>query len=175
MNADKVTLDIIADTPVGAVAAAMRGNTVIAVEIGASSAQEAIFRISGRLGSPEFELGRNRAGNELREYFAGKRRKFTVRPELAGLSPFSGSVLRACATIPFGMTATYGDIARAIGGPGGARAVGRALGVNPVPVIIPCHRVLASASLGGYSAPGGVHTKLALLAFEGARGAGRKR
>lgn len=169
----RLTLDIIAESPVGAAAAAMRGRAVVAVEVGASSAQEAVFRISQKLGSPEFDLGRNRAGDELREYFAGKRRKFSVPTDIAGLSAFSSRVLRACARIPFGMTATYQDIARAIRAPRSTRAVGGALGANPIPVIIPCHRVLAADSLGGYSAPGGVRTKLALLALEGAQAAGR--
>ncbi len=68
--------------------------------------------------------------------------------------------------IPFGETRTYGDLARALGVP--AQAIGQACGANPVPVIVPCHRVLGAAGLGGYSAPGGVETKVALLRHEGA-------
>ena len=72
--------------------------------------------------------------------------------------------------IPHGETRTYGELARAIGEPGAARAVGRALGRNPIPIIIPCHRILAAdGRSGGFSAPGGVTTKMRLLAIERAR------
>jgi methylated-DNA-[protein]-cysteine S-methyltransferase len=70
--------------------------------------------------------------------------------------------------IPPGTTHTYGRIAKALGAPGAARAVGQALGANPVPLIVPCHRVLAASGAGGFSAPGGVSTKARLLAIEGA-------
>ena len=74
----------------------------------------------------------------------------------------------AMAAIPLGETRTYGDIARAVGAP--AQAVGRACGANPIPILIPCHRVLGRNTLGGFSAPGGVETKVALLRHEGAAG-----
>ena len=77
-------------------------------------------------------------------------------------------VRRAMAAIPFGETRTYGDIARDVRAP--AQAVGQACGSNPVPIIIPCHRVLGRNGLGGFSAPGGVETKVALLRHEGAAG-----
>ncbi len=68
--------------------------------------------------------------------------------------------------IPFGETRTYGDLAKALGAP--AQAIGQACGGNPVPVIVPCHRILGASGLGGFSAPGGVETKIALLKHEGA-------
>lgn len=77
-------------------------------------------------------------------------------------------VRRAMATIPFGETRTYGEIAQVVGAP--AQAVGQACGANPVPILIPCHRVLGRATLGGFSALGGVETKVALLRHEGAAG-----
>ena len=77
-------------------------------------------------------------------------------------------VRRAMAAIPLGETRTYGDIARDVGAP--AQAVGQACGANPVPILIPCHRVLGGKGLGGFSAPGGVETKVALLRHEGAAG-----
>lgn len=77
-------------------------------------------------------------------------------------------VRRAMAAIPFGETSTYGDIARAIHAP--AQAVGQACGAKPIPILIPCHRVLGRNTLGGFSAPGGVETKVALLRHEGAAG-----
>ena len=78
------------------------------------------------------------------------------------------SVRRAMAAIPLGETRTYGEVSRQIGAP--AQAVGQACGANPVPIIIPCHRILGAKTLGGFSAPGGVETKVALLRFEGAAG-----
>jgi methylated-DNA-[protein]-cysteine S-methyltransferase len=81
---------------------------------------------------------------------------------------FDRRVLEAARAIPPGVTASYGDLARAIGEPGTARAVGRALGRNPFPILVPCHRVLAAGGrMGGFSAPGGVDTKLRLLSIEG--------
>lgn len=77
-------------------------------------------------------------------------------------------VRRAMAAIPQGETRTYGEIAKLTGAP--AQAVGQACGANPIPIIIPCHRVLGAKTLGGFSAPGGVETKVALLRFEGAAG-----
>ncbi len=75
-------------------------------------------------------------------------------------------VRHAMAAIPFGETRTYGDIARVVGAP--PQAVGQACGANPLPILIPCHRVLGAQGLGGFSAKGGVETKVALLRHEGA-------
>lgn len=88
--------------------------------------------------------------------------------DLRGVSGFEARVYRHILELPPGRTTTYGAIAHSLGEPGGARAVGRALGRNPFPVVVPCHRVLAAgAGLGGFSAPGGRDTKLKLLALEG--------
>ena len=93
-----------------------------------------------------------------------------VEVDLAELAVFERHVLAATRAIPRGEVRTYGEIARAIGSPGAARAVGRTLGRNPIPIIIPCHRVLAAGGRsGGFSAPGGTSTKFRLLAIEGAR------
>ena len=89
--------------------------------------------------------------------------------DLGGLGAFERSVLDAARRIPPGETRTYGDLAAAIGSPGASRAVGRALGANPAPIIIPCHRVLgADGRSGGFSAPGGTATKMRMLEIEGA-------
>ncbi|WP_413871941.1 methylated-DNA--[protein]-cysteine S-methyltransferase [Albidovulum sp.] len=104
------------------------------------------------------------AARQLAGYFAGTRRAFDL--PVAFLPGLQGEVMRAMCAIPFGETRTYGDLARALGVP--AQAIGQACGANPVPVIVPCHRVLGAAGLGGYSAPGGVETKVALLRHEGA-------
>ena len=81
-------------------------------------------------------------------------------------TPAALDVIRAMADIPFGETRTYGQIAKAVGAP--AQAVGQACGANPLPILIPCHRVTGTNWFGGFSAPGGVETKAALLRHEGA-------
>lgn len=101
---------------------------------------------------------------ELGEYFQGIRRDFTCKVNLA-VSEFSKTVLDEVSRIPFGATASYKDIAQAIGMPTATRAVGRALAANPVPVIVPCHRVIGSSGkLVGFG--GGLHVKEWLLSHE---------
>jgi methylated-DNA-[protein]-cysteine S-methyltransferase len=95
----------------------------------------------------------------------------SISLDMSLVAEFDRSVFEATRRIPRGATRTYGEIAAQIGDPGAARAVGQALGRNPFPVIIPCHRVLAAAGRpGGFSAHGGVATKLRMLAIEGAPG-----
>lgn len=94
-----------------------------------------------------------------------------LAPDLAGLDlgeipAFDRQVYAAAASIPPGSTCTYGELAAAIGAPGAARPVGAALGRNPFPIIVPCHRILSAKGSGGFSAPGGVDTKMKLLAIE---------
>jgi methylated-DNA-[protein]-cysteine S-methyltransferase len=116
---------------------------------------------------PSFEPDKLRAeARELEEYFGGRRRTFGVPLDLRFVTPFQERVLRAAADIPFGALASYSDIARRIGNPASRRAVGGALGHNPIPIIIPCHRVIAgNGSIGGYT--GGLEIKRALFAIEG--------
>jgi methylated-DNA-[protein]-cysteine S-methyltransferase len=103
----------------------------------------------------------------LREYFAGKRREFPVKVDWTRLSGFTRKALQVCAKIPYGKTLSYGEVAERAGSPGGARAVGQAMSKNPFPIVVPCHRVLASGGrIGGFS--GGLHFKRALLDLEGA-------
>ncbi len=105
--------------------------------------------------------------NQLKEYFQGSRNVFDVPVDFTGLTPFARDVLQATAAVPFGGTATYSEIAKKISNPGAARAVGNALGKNPVPIILPCHRVVpADHSIGKYT--GGVDIKVSLLSIEGA-------
>ena len=102
---------------------------------------------------------------QLREYFAGKRKSFDL-PTALTLPRFTTEVLEAVARIPYGSTRSYGEIAGAVGNPRGARAVGQAVGSNPLPLLIPCHRVLAvDGGLGGFG--GGLKWKRYLLALEG--------
>jgi methylated-DNA-[protein]-cysteine S-methyltransferase len=87
--------------------------------------------------------------------------------DLEGVPAFNARVYAALRLVLPGSTVTYGELARRVGEPGAARAVGQAMGENPCPIVVPCHRVLAAAGRGGFSAPGGVDTKLRLLAIEG--------
>ena len=92
--------------------------------------------------------------------------------DLDGIPDFHRRVYALTRAIPAGETLSYGEIARRLGDPSQARAVGAALGANPIPILIPCHRVLAAnGKTGGFSAPGGVSTKLRILEIEGARAA----
>lgn len=102
---------------------------------------------------------------------AGERRDLSAAPlDLDGVPAFNRRVYAVALAIPPGETLTYGEVAARLGEPGAARAVGKALGENPVPIVVPCHRVLAAGGrLGGFSAPGGSATKQKLLVIEGAR------
>lgn len=115
------------------------------------------------------------ARREIAEYLAGRRRAFQVRADLSACTPFIRAVLKEAARIPYGETRTYGWIARKIGRPGAARAVGQALGRNPVPLIVPCHRVVASAGLGGFARERRLTgLKAALIALERAHKKGER-
>jgi methylated-DNA-[protein]-cysteine S-methyltransferase len=94
----------------------------------------------------------------------------TIPIDLTGISPFYRNVYETACAVPWGRTASYGEIARRAGFAGAARAVGQAMSRNPLPLIIPCHRILASGGrLGGFSAYGGAASKQRLLALEGHR------
>lgn len=100
----------------------------------------------------------------------------SIRLDMSGIGPFEAAAYEALRKVPWGRTVTYGELADSIGYPGGARAIGGAMGRNPFPPIVPCHRVLAAGGrIGGFSAAGGTDTKLVLLDHEGTRigGAGR--
>lgn len=105
------------------------------------------------------------AASQLTAYAEDRLRRFDLPLRVNG-SKFQRAVCAAMSAIPFGDTRTYGDIARELGHP--AQAVGQAFGANPIPVIIPCHRVLAANGLGGFSGQGGIESKVALLRHEGA-------
>jgi methylated-DNA-[protein]-cysteine S-methyltransferase len=102
---------------------------------------------------------------QLAEYFAGQRRDFDLALAPQG-TPFERAVWDELKKIPFGETRTYGEIAETLGRPGAARAVGRANGANPIPIVVPCHRVIGSdGSLTGFG--GGLDVKSRLLELEG--------
>ena len=103
---------------------------------------------------------------ELDEYFAGERRRFDLALDWSLVRGFAQGVLRATARVPFGYVTTYGQMAEEAGSPRASRAAGNALGSNPIPIVVPCHRVLHSdGGLGGYA--GGLDRKRYLLSLEG--------
>jgi methylated-DNA-[protein]-cysteine S-methyltransferase len=151
------------ETPVGTllVAATDRGVCRIAfepdVEALAAAVGPRVLRVSSRLAD---------AARQLQEYFAGERHEFELAVDLRAPA-FQQDVLRELALVPYGSVATYGELARRIGRPRAARAVGGALNRNPVPIVLPCHRVVgATGSLVGYA--GGLDRKRRLLALESA-------
>ena len=105
----------------------------------------------------------------LKRYFAGAPVTFTVPIDTNGMTPFQTEIYRACRGIKYGTTRSYKELAELAGRGGAARAAGTALSRNSCPIVIPCHRVLCSGGgLGGFSAPGGLTTKLRLLRMEAA-------
>lgn len=107
---------------------------------------------------------------QIMGFFAGRPTAFDVEIDVESYSPFQQRIFEACRCIPHGKTASYGELAAAAGTPGAARAVGSAMARNPMPIVIPCHRVVRSdGSLGGFSSPDGTTEKLRLLELEGTR------
>jgi methylated-DNA-[protein]-cysteine S-methyltransferase len=106
------------------------------------------------------------ARRQLDEYFEGRRREFDLDVDVERLTPFNRHVLAALARVPYGTTTTYGTLARETGRPRAARAVGTVMNRNPIPIVLPCHRVVGSAgNLVGYA--GGLDRKERLLRLEG--------
>jgi len=155
------------DTPVGPLFLAVSDRGLCAVSFG-SSLDDFLRRLERRGFRPAPGPKRvQEAVQQLREYFAGRRRRFDTTVDLAGQTPFQRQVLEAAARVPAGAVASYADIARAIGRPRATRAVGAALGQNPVPIVVPCHRIIGSdGGLHGYG--GGLDIKEKLLRLEGA-------
>lgn len=158
------------DTPAGRLVAARTEHGLVRLAYedfngGLDAVLEALAaRISPRIVEAPARL--DDARRELDEYFAGRRRSFDLPIDWTLTTPFARRVLQATAGIPFGQTSTYASIAAAAGSPRGARPTGNALGANPVPIVVPCHRVLASGGgLGGYT--GGLSRKELLLGIEG--------
>jgi methylated-DNA-[protein]-cysteine S-methyltransferase len=142
------------DTPAGPVSFATDGERVVRVFLGERRAD----------GTRPTPLDRE-TRRQIEEYFAGKRRDFDL-PLSPDLPRFTAKVLGAVARIPFGAARSYGDVAREVGSPKAARAVGQAVGSNPLPLLIPCHRVLAAEGrIGGFGC--GLTWKRFLLDLEG--------
>ena len=156
------------DTPVGVliVAATEKG----LVRASWSGEDETMHELSTRVSPRIFETPTrvDPIRRQIEEYFAGRRRRFDVAIDWVLVGAWGRKVLGAAARIPYGEVRTYGAVAAEAGSPKAFRAAGTALGLNPVPVVVPCHRVLPSGgrTIGQYT--GGVHIKEHLLALEGA-------
>ena len=159
------------DSPVGRLVTVTtpRGLARIAYELENGGLDEILDDVAQRL-SPaivEAPARLDAVRRELDDYFEGRRETFDLPLDWALSTPgFRRRVLQACAEIPFGATSTYKQMAIAAGSPTAFRAAGGALGSNPIPIVVPCHRVLSSSGgLGGYT--GGLDRKRLLLAIEG--------
>lgn len=145
---------MIVDSPVGPLGADASDGAVTALVWGRAGTL-----IDGQLS--------DRLSDEIAHYFAGDLTQFTVPLAPRG-SEFQQRFYQALCAIPYGETRTYGDLAKALAVT--PQAIGQACGANPIPILIPCHRVLAADGLGGYSGRGGIEAKVALLRLEGAAG-----
>jgi methylated-DNA-[protein]-cysteine S-methyltransferase len=156
----------LADSPVGdlLVAVTERGLCRIAYR-----PDDALDELSADFGARVLRIPKrvDRVKRELEEYFAGTRRDFDLETDLSAVPAFQQQVLRELARVPFGEVTTYGALAAQVGRPRAARAVGGAMNRNPIPIVLPCHRVVGSnGKLVGYA--GGLDRKEALLRLEGA-------
>ena len=140
------------DSPVGALTIAEEAGAIAAIGWGGARRRDRTALLA-------------EAERQLAAYFAGKLRHFDLPLAPQG-SRFDLAVWRAMQQIPYGETRSYGELAQAVGS--APRPVGGACGRNPIPIVVPCHRVLSRTGLGGYSGAGGLQTKSALLALEGA-------
>ncbi|MET9525325.1 methylated-DNA--[protein]-cysteine S-methyltransferase [Streptomyces coeruleorubidus] len=131
----------------------------------------AVERLASRLGTEPVEAPGSplltEAIRQVEAYFAGERQDFDLQLDWSLISGFNREVLRELASgVPYGTVVGYGDLAGRVGQPGAAQAVGMAMGANPLPVVVPCHRVVESGGgIGGFG--GGLETKRKLLALEG--------
>ena len=157
------------DTPAGRVVAATtsRGLVRLAYEDWNDGVDRILEALAGSL-SPrilEQPAALDPVARELDEYVAGRRQGFDLALDWSLCTPFARRVLGATRRIPYGQVATYGQVAERAGSPGGSRAAGNALGSNPMPIVVPCHRVVRTGgALGGYT--GGVERKELLLGLE---------
>nr|WSW69859.1 methylated-DNA--[protein]-cysteine S-methyltransferase [Streptomyces sp. NBC_00995] len=173
MNSDGVAEWAVVDSDIGPLLLAATGAGLVTVVFHARPAvrDEVLDRLRNRLGTEPVESpGSARLAEPIRQltaYFAGTLRAFSLDLDWSLTSGFNRQVLRElAATVPYGTVAGYGDLADRVGSPGAAQAVGAAMGSNPLPVVVPCHRVVESdGGLGGFG--GGLETKRQLLALEG--------
>ena len=156
------------DSPIGELFVAVTPTGLVSVAFEDEPRDEVLERIVRQISPRVLEVAAptDEARRELEQYFRSQRRSFDLSIDRRLIGDFAWSVLRATSRVGFGELATYGQIAARIHRPTAARAVGRALGSNPIPIVIPCHRVVgAGGSLTGYA--GGLPRKQTLLRLEG--------
>lgn len=156
------------DSPIGELLVAVTPKGLVSIAFDDEHRDEVLERLVRDVSPRVLEVAAptDAARRELEEYFGAQRRRFDLRIDRRLIGEFSWRVLRATSRVGFGELATYGQIAARIGRPKAARAVGRALGSNPIPIVIPCHRVVGTGgSLTGYA--GGLPRKQTLLRHEG--------
>lgn len=159
------------DAPIGPLMVAGADAGLVLVEYRADPArvEQAVAMLARRLGAtPVADAGRLAAvTGQFEDYFAGRRRAFDLPLDWSLVTGFNRRVLRELeATVPYGAVVGYQDLADRVGEPGAARAVGVAMGSNPLPLVVPCHRVIeSSGGIGGFG--GGLEIKRQLLALEG--------
>ena len=158
------------DSPLGPLLAASTERGLVNLSyLGFREEDDVLGRIAARVSPRVLEAPArlDAVRRELDEYFGGRRRAFDLAIDWSPMADFQRRVLSATAAIPFGDHASYGQVAERAGNPRAFRAAGTALGKNPIPIVIPCHRVWAAGGkLGGYT--GGLDRKRALLELEGA-------
>ncbi|MCB8967743.1 MAG: methylated-DNA--[protein]-cysteine S-methyltransferase [Ardenticatenaceae bacterium] len=159
----------LAETPLGEIWVANSDAGLVAVDLWGD--RERFVRLVARLTGTQPLMAAERVTavtTQLDEYFRQQRQEFDLPLDWSVMTPFQEAALRAVAAVGYGRVSTYAQIAQRIGKPKAVRAVGRANGSNPMPIIIPCHRILGSdGKLHGYGAPGGLETKAWLLRLEG--------
>jgi methylated-DNA-[protein]-cysteine S-methyltransferase len=157
------------DSPFGPLLVAATERGLVRLAFPEESVEGVLERLAHRISPRIVEAVRplEPVRRELDDYFSGRRRAFELTLDWSLIGPFGRRVLRATADIPYGGVLSYAEVAAEAGSPRGSRAAGNALGSNPIPIVIPCHRVLRSGgSLGGYG--GGLDRKRWLLELEGA-------
>ncbi len=155
------------DSPLGTLLLMATRRGLVRVAFESEDRDEVLVEVAERLSPRILEApGRlDRVRRELDSYFSGGLREFDLDLDWSLAGPFARRVLRRTARIPYGSVASYGEVALGVGTPRGARAVGNALGSNPIPVVVPCHRVVRTGgAMGGYG--GGVPRKRWLLDLE---------
>jgi methylated-DNA-[protein]-cysteine S-methyltransferase len=159
------------ETPIGAVGVAWTERGLARLQLPERDRSATERRLCGRAAAGEPTPEVSRAIAAIERYLAGERVDFGgIALDLAGVGEFHRQIYDAARRVGWGETTTYGALARLAGFPDAARAVGQAMGRNPLPIVIPCHRVLAAGGrAGGFSSFGGAHTKRRLLALEGVR------
>jgi methylated-DNA-[protein]-cysteine S-methyltransferase len=151
------------DTEIGTIFVIGTENGLSRVVFGRDEFKEYVSRLNGARLVEDGKV--EDSAEEIKLYLQGELKEFQTKLDLSSGTSFQISVWRELLNIPFGKVKTYGEIASKIGKPGAARAVGNAVGANPIPIIVPCHRVVATNGLGGYS--GGIEIKKRLLRTEG--------